>query len=149
MPSGDRPLQKDHFLREEVYNRAVNVGSLMLSSRSDREKKSVKGVDETTINNMISLFLTRSSQGSVKEALNELVLYIARQVGRKEISYEVGQQLMEDIRAMYNIFKNDEKGLESALSKYLIMAKWVYDSGIKGVRNLEELMNAFKKVQST
>ncbi|MEM1625584.1 MAG: hypothetical protein QW794_02570 [Thermosphaera sp.] len=149
MSSGDSPLQKDRFLREEVYNRAVNVGSLMLSTHSDREKKPVKGVDETTINNMISLFLTRSSQGSVKEALNEVVLYIARQVGRGEISREVGQQLMEDIRTIYNIFKNDEKGLESALSKYLIMAKWVYDSGIEGVRNLEELMNAFKKVQST
>lgn len=122
---------KDAFLREEIYNIAVNIGSLMIGR-----------VDKSTVNNMISLFLGRSD---TKEALNELVLYIARQVGRGEIPREVGRQLMKDISMICDIFKDDERKLKDSLSKYLIMTKWVYDSNVRGVRNLKELIGAFKE----
>lgn len=122
---------KEAFLKEDVYNMAVNVGSLMIGQ-----------VDKSTVNNMISLFLGRSD---VKEALNELVLYVVRQVGRNEITRDIGRQLMKDISMICEIFKDDQRGLRDALSKYLVLAKWVYDSNIKGVKNLKELMDKFKE----
>jgi len=116
------------FRRREIFDVAVRAGCSM-----------IRRVDKSTINNMISLFLGRED---VDIAINELMIYIARQSGRGELPRDVAVRLLSDIKRIRNIYE-DRGVLRELLSKYLILIRWAYDSGVSGARNLDELINRF------
>jgi hypothetical protein len=116
----------EKFMKEDVFNLAINTGSRMI----DR-------VDKATISNIISLFLGR---GDVKEALNELVIYIARQIGRREIPRDVGKMLLLNLKEIKSKCESEEQ-LRDAVSKYLVLLRWVYDSDVRGVSNIDAFID--------
>ena len=116
----------ENFQRYGIFNVAVRAGCSM-----------IRRVDRSTINNMISLFLGRED---VDVAINELIMYIARQSGRGEIPRDVAARLLSDIKRIRSICE-DHRVLRELLSKYLILIRWAYDSGVGGARNLDELVS--------
>ena len=116
----------EEFMREDIFNLAVNTGSRMINR-----------VDKTTISNIISLFLGRVN---VKGALNELVIYIARQIGRREIPRDVGKMLLQNLREIKSKCGSEEQ-LRDAISKYLVLLRWVYDSDVRGVSNIDAFID--------
>lgn len=116
----------EEFMREDIFNLAVNTGSRMINR-----------VDKTTISNIISLFLGRVD---VKGALNELVIYIARQIGRREIPRDVGKMLLQNLREIKSKCGSEEQ-LRDAISKYLVLLRWVYDSDVRGVSNIDAFID--------
>jgi len=116
----------EEFMREDIFNLAVNTGSRMINR-----------VDKTTISNIISLFLGRVD---VKGALNELVIYIARQIGRREIPRDVGKMLLQNLREIKSKCGSEEQ-LRDAISKYLVLLRWVYDSGVREVSNIDAFID--------
>jgi hypothetical protein len=109
----------DKFINEEVYNWACRVGGQALSSRIDEK------THKTTINNLLETF-----KGDPIDACQILMLYIARQSARNEIDKLVARQLVSDIYQIFNSFKNNKTELEEAIRKYLVLFKWVFESGI-------------------
>jgi hypothetical protein len=110
----------DKFINEEVYNWACRVGGQALSSSRIDEK-----THKTTINNLLETF-----KGDPIDACQILMLYIARQSARNEIDKLVARQLVSDIYQIFNSFKNNKTELEEAIRKYLVLFKWVFESGI-------------------
>jgi hypothetical protein len=113
----------DKFINEEVYNWACKVGGLAVAyiKNSEKQKNDLK----TQINNLLEIF-----KGDPEEATMVLMLYIARQSARNEIPRNVAQQLVSDIYQIFNSFKNNKTELEEAIRKYLVLFKWVFESGI-------------------
>ncbi|MEM2304876.1 MAG: hypothetical protein QXK51_05965 [Candidatus Methanomethylicia archaeon] len=116
----------DEFIREDIFNLAINTGSKMTPR-----------VDKTTLSNLISLFLGRLD---AKAALNELIVYIARQTGRREIPRDIAKLLLSDIRQIRSKCRNEEE-LREAISKYLVLLRWVYDSDVRNVDNIDRFMS--------
>jgi hypothetical protein len=104
----------NEFISKGVYDMACRVGGL-----------AVNKIDKTQINNLLEIF-----KGDPEEATNVLMLYIARQSARNEIPRNVAQQLVSDIYQIFNSFKNNKTELEEAIRKYLVLFKWVFESGI-------------------
>ncbi|MEM1546480.1 MAG: hypothetical protein QXP91_08475 [Candidatus Methanomethylicia archaeon] len=116
----------EEFIREDIFNLAINTGSKMTPR-----------VDKTTLSNLISLFLGRLD---AKAALNELIVYIARQTGRREIPRDIAKLLLSDIRQIRSKCRNEEE-LREAISKYLVLLRWVYDSDVRNVDNIDRFMS--------
>ncbi|MEM2193491.1 MAG: hypothetical protein QW803_03425 [Candidatus Methanomethylicia archaeon] len=116
----------DEFMGEDIFNLAINTGSKMTPR-----------VDKTTLSNLISLFLGRLD---AKAALNELIVYIARQTGRREIPRDIAKLLLSDIRQIRSKCRNEEE-LREAISKYLVLLRWVYDSDVRNVDNIDRFMS--------
>lgn len=116
----------EEFIREDIFNLAINTGSKMTPR-----------VDKTTLSNLISLFLGRLN---AKAALNELIVYIARQTGRREIPRDIAKLLLSDIRQIRSKCRNEEE-LREAISKYLVLLRWVYDSDVRNVDNIDRFMS--------
>ncbi|MEM2510203.1 MAG: hypothetical protein QXY40_05065, partial [Candidatus Methanomethylicia archaeon] len=100
-------------------------------------RKMTPRVDKTTLSNLISLFLGRLD---AKAALNELIVYIARQTGRREIPRDIAKLLLSDIRQIRSKCRNEEE-LREAISKYLVLLRWVYDSDVRNVDNIDRFMS--------
>ncbi|HDI10232.1 MAG TPA: hypothetical protein ENF65_00630 [Euryarchaeota archaeon] len=120
----------ENFMRKEVYDKAAVAGSKLCS----------KGVDKSTVNNMISVF---NSEEDPESACLLLITYIKRQVGRGEIHREAGGTLVRDLYEIYSSFREmGKEDLRSALYKYLVLSKWVFESGIRReVKKFEELLS--------
>ena len=107
-------LDYNEFIKEGVYNMACRVGGL-----------AVNRIDKTQINNLLEIF-----KGDPEEAVKVLMLYIARQSERREITNDVAKQLVSDIYKIFNSFENNKRELEEAIRTYLVLFKWVFESGI-------------------
>jgi hypothetical protein len=121
----------NEFISKGVYDMACRVGGLAVLA--------VNKIDKTQINNLLEIF-----KGDPEEATMVLMLYVARQSARNEIPRNVAQQLVSDIYQIFNSFKNNKTELEEAIRKYLVLFKWVFESGI-GDKNqdLQKFINNF------
>ncbi|MBS7657681.1 MAG: hypothetical protein QW487_02230 [Candidatus Bathyarchaeia archaeon] len=101
----------------DIYDLAIAAGSALSYT-----------VDKTTVSNMISVF-----QGNPKteEAFKQLILYIARQIGRNEIRRDVGKVILSHLKRIYEEHKNNEDELQRNINTYLIFTKWAYESKIR------------------
>jgi len=121
------PLDFDTFISKEVYDKAAYMGSRL------------RGVDKSTIANIISTF---QSVEDPHEAALLTMMYIRRQAGRREIPEWISRELISHLREIYNSFKDDKRKLKDAINKYLILVKWVFDSGVKvDLKNFDEFLD--------
>jgi hypothetical protein len=101
----------------------------MLKNRKIKtEKGKEKVTDKSTIENILSQF---QSMSDTKEAALITMMYIRRQIGRKEINKEAGNYLIQILNKLYNDYYNDVEKLRTNISKFLILMKWAYESEFK------------------
>lgn len=115
------------FMQEEVYNMAASTGSKAFN------------IDKTTISNLIEMY-----QGDPLDATLLLMVYIKRQEARYEIPRQIAPMLIGDIYKMYTRFRNEPSRLEQAVRKYLVLIKWIYESKISNVNNINEFIEKAK-----
>ncbi|MDW8275902.1 MAG: hypothetical protein RMJ59_05925 [Candidatus Nitrosocaldus sp.] len=125
MSKGIEEGEFKRFISEDIYNKAANTGSKAYN------------VDMSTINNLIEVF-----QGDPIDACLLLMVYIKRQEKRGEIRRPFSQLLLQDIKYMYDAFKSDKGRLELAIRKYLTLVKWVKESRIPDVNDINSFINA-------
>ena len=124
-------LDYQKFITNDIYDWACRVGSKAKEASSNK-------IDKTTINNILEMF-----KGDPIDACPLLEIYIIRQAERHEITRDLAQELIRDINQIYNSFKDDKKKLGEALTKYLILFKWVYESQQVYGKNFQEFINNF------
>lgn len=112
------------FINEEIYNKAIKTASRAYN------------VDKTTINNLIEMY-----QGDPVDASILLMIYIRRQERRDEISRSFSTSLIGDLKEIYNKFRSNPNELEQAIRKYLVLIKWIYESGIRNVDDIDGFVN--------
>nr|MDO8045227.1 hypothetical protein [Candidatus Baldrarchaeota archaeon] len=113
----------------DIYDLAVQAGS-----------KAINRIDKSTMNNIISVF---QGNPDADKAFKELILYIARQTGRREIDRSVSRVMLSHLKNMYERYKGDE--LRENVSRYLTLMKWVYESNVTGVSSFKEFINRLAK----
>ncbi len=111
------------FINKEVYDRAAVTGSKKF------------GIDKSTINNMIEIF-----QGDPIDACLLLMVWIKRQEARREITQQFSRSIINDLADIYNRFKSAPILLEQAVRKYLILVKWIFESDISNINNIDEFI---------
>ena len=122
-------LEYERFMRRDVYDLAAKAGVLA----------SNKGTRSAQINNLI---LTFQSLSDPIDATLFLLIYVARQSGRREIPFDVGRRIMEDVKAIYDSFGREPEKLRAAIIKYLTLLKWFYESNVRGrVSNFTEFLS--------
>lgn len=121
----------DEFMSKRIFDMACSTGSKVIN----------KNVDRATLSNMVSLFLGRED---VVVAFRDLVMYVARQVGRREIPHDVAREVLSNLREIYDVAGKDVGKLRRAVEKYLVLLRYVYDSGVrKPVSGFDEFLNSF------
>jgi len=122
----------EKFINEEVYDFAVKAGSLARSRR----------VDKATVSNILSLF---QGESDPVNAVLLLIAYIGRQMGRGEIAREVGVTMINDLKDVFKRFRNNKENFRLAVHKYLVLVRWVYESGVRYAKNFEEFIKELTK----
>ncbi|MEM2698889.1 MAG: hypothetical protein QXS98_05455 [Candidatus Nitrosocaldus sp.] len=113
----------NEYIYKKVYDKAASTASR------------VYGTDRATINNMLEMF-----QGDPIEASLLLMVWIKRQEARGEMKRPFSSMLIKDLYEMYTYFKYDANKLERVIRKYLILIKWIFESRINNVNNIEEFI---------
>jgi hypothetical protein len=113
---------------DPIYNWALKAGSMLKNRKIKTEKGKEKMTDKSTIENILSQF---QSMSDTKEAALITMMYIRRQIGRKEINKEAGNYLIQILNKLYNDYYNDVEKLRTNISKFLILMKWAYESEFK------------------
>jgi hypothetical protein len=113
---------------DPIYNWALKAGSMLKNRKIKTEKGKEKVTDKSTIENILSQF---QSMSDTKEAALITMMYIRRQIGRKEINKEAGNYLIQILNKLYNDYYNDVEKLRTNISKFLILMKWAYESEFK------------------
>jgi len=102
----------------------------------DREGRK-PSVDQSTINNLLTFLQSRRN-------VNELLVYIMRQMGREEIDEQTGKLLLSSLK---------DKKVEEALT-LLGYVKWIYETltglekdynSVKTVENFKKLVEVLSK----
>jgi len=120
----------EEFMSTKVYDLAACTGS-QLSFK----------VDKTTIENLIPIFQRESD--SINGALL-LMAYIMRQIGRGQINRSVGNLMLSNLKNIFDSFRDDPEKLRAAIQKYLLLIKWIYESGPrKSVENFDEFIKLY------
>ncbi|WP_338602845.1 hypothetical protein V6M85_03060 [Sulfolobus tengchongensis] len=89
----------------------LDVATRIAISASKTDNRGEPMVDSTTINNLLSFLQS-------KRNVNELLVYIMRQMGRGEIDKQTGKLLLSNLKD-----KSTEEGLE-----LLGYVKWIYET---------------------
>ena len=115
----------DEFLNSEVFDMAAKTGSVAYSTR----------VDRTQINNLLEIFF---SEADPVRAASLLLVHITRQISRGEISRSAGALLLQDIKKIISSFKGEK--LREAMTYYLTLVKWVFESRIHNAQDFESFV---------
>ena len=115
----------NEFLHSKVFDMAAKTGSIASSTR-------IRGAQ---INNLLEIFFSESDP---VRAASLLLVHIARQISRGEISRSAGVLLLQNIKEMISLFKGEE--LREAVTCYLTLVKWVFESRIHNAQDFKSFV---------
>jgi len=109
----------------DIYDWSVEAGSNI-------------NADKSTVNNIVSIF---QGNPDVDSAFKELVLYIARQSSRGEISRYGAEIILNHLRQIYEKYGNNKNVLRESINKYLVLMKWVFETNLRGLRSFNDFLS--------
>ena len=121
------------YITSKIYDLASSTGTLAAYRR----------VDKTQVSNIIEVF---ESEADPLSAIKLTIAFIARQIGRRELYFDVGSKIINDLREILDKFKDNSSLLRAITRKYLYLFKWFYESGVgKKVSSFDEFLNQFMR----
>ncbi|MEM3032342.1 MAG: hypothetical protein QXK39_05465 [Nitrososphaerota archaeon] len=103
----------EDFMNQRIYDLAVEAGSAL------------GGADKTTVSHLIEVF---QSEPNAANACPLLILHIIRQSSRGELPRHGANILVRHLNSIYQNLRGDRDRMGQAISKYLTLVKWVYES---------------------
>ena len=128
---------KDEMSSPDLLDTATQIAISAVKPNPDDKTGRKPSVDQTTINNLLTFLQSRRN-------VNELLVYIMRQMGRGEIDEQTGKLLLSSLK---------DKKVEEALT-LLGYVKWIYETltglekdynSVRGVKKFKDLVDVLSK----